>query len=103
MAPRTPRSRPAPENRGRTTGGAPRPLCDFPLHDANGSTLSLGDRVEQVTVDEDHGTLPSRLHHYGKIIGRDRDRVYVIFDQGWQYMVNLPPQHLRLLDTPDGR
>jgi hypothetical protein len=54
-------------------------------------------------VDEDHGALRSRLHHYGKIIGRDRDRVYVIFDQGWQYMVNLPPQHLRFLDTSDGR
>ncbi|MBV9139863.1 MAG: hypothetical protein JO115_02900 [Pseudonocardiales bacterium] len=103
MAPRTPRPRSTTENSGRSTGGSLRPLSDFPLHDADGKTLSLGDRVEQVSVDENHGALRSRLHHYGKIIGRDRDRVYVVFEQGWHYMVNLPPHHLRFLDTPDGR
>jgi hypothetical protein len=100
MEPRTPRPRSTPENSRRTTGGAPRPLADFPLQDAEGRTLSLGDRVEQVSVDKDHGALRAWLHHYGKII--DRDRVYVVFDQGWQHLVTIPPQHLRLLDTPDG-
>ena len=70
MVPRPPRPRSAPERPRRTTGGAPRPLRDFPLQDADGRTLSLGDRVEQVSVDEDHGALRSRLHHHGKIIGR---------------------------------
>ncbi|MBV9144190.1 MAG: hypothetical protein JO115_25270 [Pseudonocardiales bacterium] len=101
MEPRTPRPRSAPENSRRTTGGAPRPVSDCSLQDAEGRTLSLGDRVEQVSVDEDHGALRSWLHHYGKIIGRGR--VYVVFDQGWQHLVTIPPQHLRLLNTPDGR
>jgi hypothetical protein len=77
-------------------------LSDFPLHDADGRTLSLGDQVEQDSVDEDHGALRSWLHHYGKIIGRDRYRGYVVFEQGWQQLVTLPPQHLRFLDTSDG-
>ncbi|MBV9144123.1 MAG: hypothetical protein JO115_24925 [Pseudonocardiales bacterium] len=54
-------------------------------------------------MDEDHGALRAWLHHYGKIIGRDRDRVYVVFVQGWQRLVTIPPQHLRLLDTVEGR
>ncbi|MBV9143869.1 MAG: hypothetical protein JO115_23615 [Pseudonocardiales bacterium] len=103
MEPRTPRPRFAPENSRRSPDGTFRPLKDFPLQDAEGRTLSLGDRVEQVSVDEDHGALRSRLHHQGKIVGRDWDRVYVVFDQGWHYLVNLPPQHLRLLDTPEIR
>ncbi|MBV9143453.1 MAG: hypothetical protein JO115_21500 [Pseudonocardiales bacterium] len=54
-------------------------------------------------MDEDHGALRAWLHHYGKIIGRDRNRVYVVFEQRWQHLVTIPPQHLRLLNTPDGR
>jgi len=103
MEPRTPRPRSAPENFRRSAGGASRPVSDCPLQDAEGRTLSLGDRVEQVSVDEDHGALRAWLHHYGKIIGRDRNRVYVVFEQRWQHLVTIPPQHLRLLNTPDGR
>lgn len=103
MAPCTPRPRSAAENSERNAQSSLRPLSEYPLHDAEGRKLSIGNQVEQVSIDEDHGASRSRLHHHGEIIGRDRQRVYVVFDQGWQYMVALPPQHLRLLNTPDHR
>ncbi|MGH3868895.1 MAG: hypothetical protein ACRDQ4_22800 [Pseudonocardiaceae bacterium] len=75
MAPRTPRPRPT-ENPGHDTESTlPRPLSEFPLLDAEGTRMSLGNRVEQVVVEEAHGALRSRLHQHGEIIGRDHKMI----------------------------
>lgn len=66
------------------------PLSALPLRDAQGSQIPFRSRVEQVAVNEKHGALGSRLHQQGEVIGRDRRRVYVRFDDD-QQLVALPP------------
>jgi hypothetical protein len=67
MEPRTPRPRSAPENSRRTTGGAPRPVSDCPLQDAEGRTCLLdqaklgGFVFRQVAPGEDGPLVGHRL------------------------------------------
>lgn len=75
------------------------PLCDIPLHDAEGTTIPFRCRVEQVAVDKAHGAHPSRLHQQGDMIGRSADRVYVRFDCDRQ-LIALRPHLVRVLDAP---
>lgn len=72
-----------------------------PWRDAEGTHISFQSRVEQVTVDIEHGALACRLHQQGQVIGRGTNLVYVLFDRGNQ-MIALRPHLLRVLDTPDG-
>jgi hypothetical protein len=50
------------------------------LRDVEGTPIPLDSRVEQVTVDEEHGALPSRLHQQGHAVGRGTHLLYVRFD-----------------------
>jgi hypothetical protein len=78
----------------------PQPSAD-PWLDAEGTHISFQSRVEQVTVDIEHGALPCRLHQQGQVIGRGTNLVYVIFDRG-SHLTALRPHHVRVLGTPDG-
>ncbi|MGH3770737.1 MAG: hypothetical protein ACRDRW_04970 [Pseudonocardiaceae bacterium] len=42
------------------------PLDSIPLHDAEGALILFQSRVEQITVDQVHGALASRLHQQGR-------------------------------------
>ena len=79
----------------------PRPASD-PWRDAEGTPIPLHSRVEQITVDAEHGALPSRLHQQGQVTGRGTGGlVYVRFEHENQ-LIALRPHLLRVLDTPDG-
>lgn len=77
-----------------------RPASD-PWRDAVGTPIPLQSRVEQVTVDTEHGALPSRLHRQGQVVGRGTNLLYVRFDHDSQ-LIALRPHLLRVLNTPDG-
>ncbi|MGH3770615.1 MAG: hypothetical protein ACRDRW_04330 [Pseudonocardiaceae bacterium] len=77
------------------------PLADIPLHDAEGTLIQFQSRVEQITVDQARGALPSRLHRQGQVIGRGIHQVYVRFDLESQ-VIALPPHVVRVLEAPDG-
>lgn len=67
-----------------------------------GHPYPLQSRVEQVTVDTEHGALPSRLHQQGQVVGRGTYLLYVIFDHG-DRLVALRPHLVRVLETRHGR
>jgi hypothetical protein len=94
---------PTPASR-RAPGGARTrvPLCDIPLHDAEGTEIRLLCRAEQVAVDKAGGAYPDRLHQQGDVIGRSADLVYVRFDHGSQVPIPLRPHLVRVLDVPEG-
>jgi hypothetical protein len=73
-----------------------------PWRDAQGTHIPLQSRVEQVTVDTEHGALPSRLHQQGQVVGRGTYLLYVIFDHGNQ-LVALRPHLVRVLETRHDR
>ena len=56
-------------------------------------------------MDQKHGALPNRLHHKAKVIGRDFDRICVVFDIGriGQQVLWLRPNLVRVIETPDYR
>ncbi|MGH3827342.1 MAG: hypothetical protein ACRDQX_09240 [Pseudonocardiaceae bacterium] len=83
----------------------PLPLDSIPLHDAEGALVPLQSRVEQITVDHKHGALPNRLHHTALVIGRDFDRICVVFDIGriGQQVLWLRPHLVRVIETPNYR
>lgn len=67
-----------------------------PWRDVDGTHISLLSRIEQVTVDENHGALRERLHHQGQVIGRGAHLIYVRFDYRNQ-LIALRPHHVRVL------
>jgi hypothetical protein len=70
--------------------------------DAEGTPIALFCWVEQVAEHPEHGTLFSRLHQRGEVLGRGPDALYVRF-QGEGQLVSVPPQLVRMLsDEPDG-
>lgn len=56
---------------------APRPVSEDPWLDAEGTPIPLQSQVEQITVDEAHGALLSRLHQQGQVIGQALHQLYV--------------------------
>ena len=56
----------------------PRPASDS-WRDAEGIPIPLHGRVEQITVDTDHGALASRLHQQGQVIGRGTGGLVYVF------------------------
>ncbi|MGH3754009.1 MAG: hypothetical protein ACRDRP_15190 [Pseudonocardiaceae bacterium] len=78
----------------------PRPAAD-PWRDADGTPIPEQCRVEQATVDEQHGTLPCRLHQQGQVTGRGTTLLYILFDHGNQ-LIALRPHLVRVVPTPDG-
>lgn len=93
---------PAARRASRDTESARVPLCDIPLHDAEGTEIRFWRRVEQVAVDKASGAHPDRLHHQGEVIGRSADLIYVRFDRGSQTPIPLRPHLVRLLEAPQG-
>jgi hypothetical protein len=75
------------------------PLAANPLHDAEGTRILLQSRVEQITVDSNHGALLSRVHQQGQVIGRDLYLIYVRFDLD-QQLIALRPHLVRVIETP---
>jgi hypothetical protein len=73
------------------------------LRDVEGTPIPLDSRVEQVTVDEEHGALPSLLHQQGHAVGRGTHLLYVRFDCDKETVALRPqlarPHHGRCL-TP---
>ncbi|MEO7196090.1 MAG: hypothetical protein ABIZ05_14975 [Pseudonocardiaceae bacterium] len=78
----------------------PLPLSSNPLRDADGTLIPLQSRVEQIKVDKNHGALPDRLNHKGKVVGRDFDQIYVRFDHEY-HLTRLRPNLVRVIETPD--
>ncbi len=79
----------------------PRPIPDR-WRDAEGAHISLFCWIEQVADHPDSGTLLSRLHQRGEVVGRGPDLVYVRF-LGEGHVISVPPRLLRVLDTaPEG-
>ncbi|MGH3601347.1 MAG: hypothetical protein ACRDQH_13925 [Pseudonocardiaceae bacterium] len=79
----------------------PRPTQDR-WSDAEGTHISLFCWIEQVTDHPQPGTLFSRLHQQGEVVGRGPDMVYVRF-HGEGQVISVPPRLLRVLDTaPEG-
>jgi hypothetical protein len=74
------------------------PTAD-PWRDVEGTHIPLHSRIEQVTVDPQHGALRCRLHQQGQVIGRGTTLLYIRFDHGNQLIALRP--HL-VLDTPGG-
>lgn len=77
------------------------PLASDPPRDAEGTPIQLRCRVEQITVDTEHGALPSRLHWHGQVIGWGTHLLYVLFERDNQ-TIALGPHHLRVLTAPNG-
>ncbi|MGH3752733.1 MAG: hypothetical protein ACRDRP_08560 [Pseudonocardiaceae bacterium] len=75
----------------------PPPLASNPLRDANGTLIPLQSRVEQITVDKNHG---DRLHQKGQVIGRDFDRIYVRFETDHR-LIWVRPNLVRVIETPN--
>ncbi|MGH3831658.1 MAG: hypothetical protein ACRDRS_14625 [Pseudonocardiaceae bacterium] len=73
----------------------PSSLSSHPLRDADGTRIPLQSRVEQVTVDNNHG---DRLHQKGQVIGRDFDRIYVRFETDRQ-LIWVRPNLVRVIET----
>ncbi|MGH3533192.1 MAG: hypothetical protein ACRDS0_09655 [Pseudonocardiaceae bacterium] len=70
--------------------------------DVEGDHISLFCWVEQVAENPEFGSLFSRLHQRGEVLGRGPDQVYVRF-AGEGQLISVPPQLLRLLpDAPGG-
>jgi hypothetical protein len=82
----------------RDTESARVPLCDIPLHDAEGTDIPFWRRIEQVAVDQAHGAHPARLHQQGEVIGRSAHPVYVRFECDHQ-MIALRPHLVRLIEA----
>ncbi|MGH3784026.1 MAG: hypothetical protein ACRDRO_26275, partial [Pseudonocardiaceae bacterium] len=79
----------------------PRPTQDR-WSDAEGTHISLFSMIEQVAEHPEPGTLFSRLHRQGEVVGRGPDTVYVRF-HGESHVISVPPRLLRVLDTaPEG-
>ncbi|MDQ2788292.1 MAG: hypothetical protein M3Y73_00750, partial [Actinomycetota bacterium] len=79
----------------------PRPTPDR-WRDAEGTHISLFSMIEQVAEHPEPGTLFSRLHQRGEVVGRGPDLVYVRF-HGEGQVISVPPCLLRVLDTaPEG-
>ncbi|MGH7751041.1 MAG: hypothetical protein ACREQ5_40690 [Candidatus Dormibacteria bacterium] len=79
----------------------PRPTPDR-WRDAEGTHISLFCWIEQVAEHPEPGTLFSRLHQQGEVVGRGPDLVYVRF-HGEGHVISVPPRLLRVLDTaPEG-
>jgi hypothetical protein len=93
MSPRAPRPTPGTPRDPESTRV---PLCDIPLHDAEGTNIPLWCRVEQVAVDKAHGAHPARLHQQGQVIGQSADLVYVRFEHDHQ-LIALRPHLVRVL------
>jgi hypothetical protein len=72
-----------------------------PLLDADGTPIPFKSRVEQITVDKEHGAQPARLHQQGQAIGRGTHLIYIRFDRDNQ-TIALWPHLVRVLETPDG-
>ncbi|MGH3772860.1 MAG: hypothetical protein ACRDRW_15965 [Pseudonocardiaceae bacterium] len=69
-------------------------------HDAKGTPIRLRSRVEQITVDEEQGALPSRLHQRGQVIGWGNRLLFVISEHDNQ-AITLRPHHVRVLTNSD--
>ena len=80
---------------------APRPAQDR-WSDIEGTPVSMFCGVEQVAEDPEPGTLFSRLHQHGQVVGGGPDLVYVRF-QGERQMIGVPPGLVRVLDAAPGR
>ncbi|HWR46546.1 MAG TPA: hypothetical protein VN327_02840 [Pseudonocardiaceae bacterium] len=80
---------------------APQPATEDPWLDAEGTPIPRRRRVEQITVDEAHGALPSRLHQQGQVLGRGPHQLHVHFDHEDQ-VIPLRPHHLRVIEAPGG-
>jgi hypothetical protein len=78
-----------------------RPTPEDPWLDAEGTPVPLQSQVEQITVDEAHGALPSRLHQQGQVIGQTQHQLYVRFHHDNQVII-LRPHLVRVIETPVG-
>lgn len=56
----------------------PLPLAANPLYDADGTLISVLNRVEQIKMDKHHRDW---LHHKGQVMGRDFARIRVRFEE----------------------
>jgi hypothetical protein len=71
--------------------------------DVEGSRIALFCWVEQVDEHPDQGTLFSRLHQPGQVLGRGPKVLYVRF-AGERQLISVPPELLRLLpNEPEQR
>ncbi len=71
-----------------------------PWRDVDGTPISVGCRVQQVTVHKEHGAAPSRLHWQGQVVDRGNSRVTVHFDNhNKDRLVSVRPHLLRVI-TP---
>jgi hypothetical protein len=78
----------------------PRPACPQ-WRDVEGTPIPLGCRIEQITVSQQHGAMPSRLHQHGQVIARDTPWLHVRFDTDHR-LVLLQPHLVRVLDQDPG-
>ena len=70
--------------------------------DVDGAHIALFCWVEQVAEHPESGTLFSRLHQCGEVLGRGPQQLYVCF-AGERQLISLPPHVLRVLPgAPDG-
>ncbi|MGH3830906.1 MAG: hypothetical protein ACRDRS_10740 [Pseudonocardiaceae bacterium] len=76
----------------------PAPLAATPPRDVDGTVVPLQSRVEQVAVDKACGALPSRLHHFGLVVGHSADLLYVRFEQEY-HLTTLRPHLVRLVQV----
>ncbi len=73
-----------------------------PWRDVDGTPISVGCRVEQVTVHKEYGALSCRLHWLGRVVDRGHSRVGVHFDnRNDDRVVSVRPHLLRVI-TPRG-
>lgn len=79
---------------------APGPVQDR-WCDVDGAHISLFCWVEQVAEHPEHGTLFSRLHQCGEVLGRGPDVLYVRFAGGGQ-LLGVAPALVRLLPDAPG-
>ena len=78
----------------------PGPVADR-WRDVEGRHVSLFCWVEQVAEHPDQGTLFSRLHQRGEVLGRGPDVLYVRFE-GEGQLIGVAPPLVRLLPDPPG-
>lgn len=50
--------------------------------DIDGTPIPLGCRIEQITVDQDQGAMPSRLHQHARVVGLGHDVAAGVFRAG---------------------
>lgn len=73
---------------------SPAPLTFDPWRDAEGTTVPLQSRVEQVAGDTEHGALASRQHQQGQAMSRGTTLVYVLYDHDSQLIPLMSADHV---------